>query len=204
MSESTSQLREEPLPTAVRWAQTVLHSRLRKGDIVVDATAGNGHDSLFLAQQVLPGGQLFIFDVQAEALRQTRVRLTENGVPLDAVTFLHAGHETLDTALPETLRGKVRAIMFNLGYLPGGDKQLITQPATTMIALQSSLDWLDTDGLLTVVAYPGHDGGREEALALEDWTSALPVDRFEAQKIAYLNFRPTTPFCLVVRKRVIK
>ncbi len=201
MSDAASKLRDEPLPTAVRWAQTVLQSRLHPGDIVVDATAGNGHDSLFLAQAVLPGGQLFIFDVQAEALRQARVRLSENEVPLDSVTFLHAGHETLDSALPETLRGKVRAIMFNLGYLPGGDKQLITQPATTMIALQAALEWLDTDGLLTVVAYPGHDGGREEALALEQWMAALPVDRFEAQKIAYLNFRPTTPFCLVVRKR---
>lgn len=201
MSESTSNFREEPLPTAVRWAQNLLLSRLRKGDIVIDATAGNGHDSLFLAQQVLPGGQLFIFDVQAEALRQSRVRLTENEVPLDAVTFLHAGHETLNTTLPDALRGKVRAIMFNLGYLPGGDKQLITQPATTMTALQAALDWLDKGGLLTVVAYPGHEGGREEALALEQWMGALPVDRFEAQKIAYLNFRPTTPFCLVVRKR---
>lgn len=204
MSEATSKLREEPLPTAVRWVQTVLQSRLRKGDIVVDATAGNGYDSLFLAQQVLPGGQLFIFDVQAEALRQTRVRLMENEVPLDHVTFLHAGHESLDTALPEPLRGKVRAIMFNLGYLPGSDKQLITQPATTMTALQAALKWLDTDGLLTVVAYPGHDGGREEALALEQWMAALPVERFEAQKIAYLNFRPTTPFCLVVRKKAVR
>lgn len=200
MSEP-SRLRDEPLPTAVRWAQSVLQSRLRQGDIVVDATAGNGHDSHFLARQVLPEGKLFIFDVQAEALQQTRVRLMENEVPLDHVTFLHAGHETLDRVLPEALRGKVRAIMFNLGYLPGGDKQLITQPATTMIALQAALEWLDTDGLLTVVAYPGHDGGREEALALEHWMSTLPVDRFEAQKLAYLNFRPTTPFCLVVRRR---
>lgn len=204
MSESTSALRDEPLPTAVRWAQTVLQSRLRKGDIVVDATAGNGHDALFLAQHVLPDGQFFIFDVQSEALKQTRVRLTENHVPLDRVTFIHGGHETLDTALPESLRGKVRAIMFNLGYLPGGDKHLITQPATTLMALQSALEWLDDDGLLTVVAYPGHDGGREEALALEQWMTALPVDRFEVQKMAYLNFRPTTPFCLMVKKRVAR
>lgn len=204
MSESSSTLHDEPLPTAVRWAQTVLQSRLRGGDLVVDATAGNGHDSLFLAQQVLPDGQLFIFDVQAEALRQTRVRLMENQVPLDHVTFIHAGHETLDTTLPEALRGKVRAIMFNLGYLPGGDKQLITQPVTTLMALQAALEWLDSDGLLTVVAYPGHDGGHAEALALEQWMITLPVERFEAQKMAYLNFRPTTPFCLVVRKRVAR
>jgi hypothetical protein len=91
--------------------------------------------------------------------------------------------------------------MFNLGYLPGGEKTLITRTATTLMALQQAAEWLGGDGVLTVVVYPGHEGGREEADAVERWMAALPSDRFEAQRLGYVNFKPTTPFCLAMRKR---
>lgn len=91
--------------------------------------------------------------------------------------------------------------MFNLGYLPGGDKSLITKVATTLSALQQALELLAEDGVLTAVIYPGHEGGRDEADAVERLLAALPSDQFEAQRVGYLNFRPTTPFCLAVRRR---
>lgn len=193
------------LPTAVQWSHVILGPRLRPGDSVVDATAGNGHDTVFLAQHVLPGGRVFAFDVQAAAIGQTqlKIRNPESGIrdPGHVVLF-QAGHERMEELLPPELRGTLRAVMFNLGYLPGGDKTLITGVETTLSALQQALDWLAADGVLTVVVYPGHEGGRAEAEAVGQWVAALPSDQFEVQRLGYVNFRPTTPFCLAVRKRV--
>jgi hypothetical protein len=196
---------QAPLPTAVRWSHVVLSDRLQKGDIVVDATAGNGHDTLFLAQQVLPEGRVFVFDVQAAAIESTRKRLADSNYgEADGIILIQSSHEHLSSRLPLELRGHLRAIMFNLGFLPGGDKNLITQKEGTMSALAQALEWLAEGGLLSVVAYPGHEGGRDEADAIESWMASLPSDVFEAQKMGFINFRPTTPFCMVVRKRTAK
>ncbi len=195
------------LPTAVKWSHEIVGPRLRAGDVVVDATAGNGHDTLFLAERVLPGGRVFSFDLQADAIEQTR-RAVAAHVPAYAtpgeVTLFHAGHERLAELLPADLRGRLRAVMFNLGYLPGGDKTIITKEATSLAAIRMALDWLAEDGVLTVVIYPGHEGGRQEAGAVETLLAALPSMEFEVQRLGYLNFRPTTPFCIAVRRRVGK
>ncbi len=187
----------EALPTAVRWSHALLAPRLRDGDVVVDATAGNGHDTLFLAQHVLPGGRVFVFDVQVSALEQTKSHIKKH----DAVTLIHAGHERMEEFLPPELRGGIRAFMFNLGWLPGSDKSCITRTDTTLMALRKAIDWLAEGGLITVVCYPGHDGGETEALAVEQWASHLPADSFETQKIAFLNLEGAPPRCVVLRKR---
>lgn len=192
------------LPTAVQWSHLIVGPRLRPGDFVVDATAGNGHDTLFLTQKVLPKGKVFAFDLQAQAVESTRERLAQSGfVTPDqgGISLHHAGHERMTELLPQSVRGQLRAVMFNLGYLPGGDKTVITHVDTTLTALRDALEWLACDGVLTVVVYPGHDGGRAEAGAVEQWVASLSADQFEAQRIGFMNFRPTTPFCLAVRKR---
>ncbi|MEZ0274359.1 MAG: class I SAM-dependent methyltransferase, partial [Roseimicrobium sp.] len=88
--------------------------------------------------------------------------------------------------------------------LPGGDKTIITKETTSLAAIRMALDWLAEDGVLTVVIYPGHEGGRQEAGAVENLLAALPSMEFEAQRLGYLNFRPTTPFCVAVRRRAGK
>ena len=147
---------------------------LRPGDWAVDATAGNGHDALFLAQTVGPEGRVFAFDIQSAAATATRRRLAEAGVA-ERVEVGVRGHEHLSAALPPTAQGRVRGVMFNLGYLPGGDKSLITRPETTLTALQAAAAVLEPGGRLTVVAYPGHAGGGEETAAVAHWAQeALP------------------------------
>ena len=118
------------LPSSVRWAQLILADRLRPGDVVVDATMGNGHDTLFLSQCISPGGRVFAFDVQASALEETRKR-----IPQEMSTLFHAGHETMAQNIPAELHGRIAAVMFNLGYLPGSDKTCITRTETTLAAL---------------------------------------------------------------------
>ncbi len=132
---------------------------LQPGEVAVDATVGNGHDTLFLAQQVGAQGHVYGFDIQEEALARTRRRLEEAGLR-DRVTLLQMGHEHMAEAVPAAWHGRIGAVMFNLGYLPGGsDRTCITRPQTTVPALEAALRLLRPGGVLTVVAYRGHPGG---------------------------------------------
>jgi len=151
-----------------RLAHELLTPYLSTGDIAVDATAGNGHDTLFLAQQVGPTGRVHAFDIQSSALDSTRERLRQ--AACETPLRLHpVSHAEMLHQLPTDLRGRVAAITFNLGYLPGADRQTVTHSESTLAALRQSLLLLRPGGALSVLAYRGHPGGREEALAVGDW-----------------------------------
>lgn len=184
------------LPSSVLWAQLILRDRLRPGDVVVDATMGNGHDTLFLTQCVAPGGHVYAFDVQEKALEETRKR-----VPAEATTLIHAGHETMKARLPAELHGRISAVMFNLGYLPGTDKTLITHTDTTMLAVWQTLELLKPGGILTIVVYPGHDGGADESRCVADWAAALNARHYESQHLRPINRSAAPPELWVVWKR---
>lgn len=189
------------LPSAVDWSHRLIEGRLKAGDVAVDATAGNGHDTLFLVSQVCPGGHVFAFDIQEQAITATRARLLAAGMPADAFTLIFGGHEQLTEKLPVTLKGCVRTIMFNLGYLPGSDKSVITETTRTMRAVESAIDWMSPGGLMTVVVYPGHEGGAHEARELERWASQLPTREIEVQHIRPINRSTAPPECWVFWKR---
>lgn len=151
-----------------RLAHERLAEVLQAGDLAIDATAGNGHDTLFLARQVGPRGRVCAFDIQLEALQNTARRLEAEGL-LRQVQLAHAGHQYLLEHLPDGWSGKVSAVTFNLGYLPGSDKRTITRSDATLPALAQSLQCLRPGGLLSVLAYRGHEGGQEEADAVLSW-----------------------------------
>ena len=155
-----------------------LAARLRPGDWVVDATAGNGHDTLFLARTVSPGGRVFAFDVQCRALAATRRRL-QAADPDATVTLIRAGHQRMARHLPPAARGRLAAVMFNLGYLPGADKSLVTRPDTTLAALTTAAEWLAPGGLLSILAYRHHPGGADETAAVTRWLDDLADWRIE-------------------------
>ncbi|MCB1792528.1 MAG: methyltransferase domain-containing protein [Gammaproteobacteria bacterium] len=170
-------MRRPPL-TAV--AQHAVAEVVGSGDRVVDATVGNGHDTLFLARQVAPDGRVIGFDVQPAALDATLTRLREAG--LDGVaTLLASGHEHLHDAVPAGWRGDVGAVMFNLGYLPGGDKTRITQAPTTLAALDQAAALLRAGGLLSLLVYRGHAGAADEAAAVASWVGDQ-AGRFETRR----------------------
>ncbi len=187
------------LPSAVGWAQLMMQDRLRPGDAVVDATAGNGHDTLFLARLVGEAGRVWAFDVQAAAVQESRRRLDEAGV--HNATVIHAGHETMSTHVPVAFHGRLSGIMFNLGYLPGSDKSVITRTETTITALISAVEILAPGGLLTLAVYPGHSGGADELRAITEWASALSPSGNEVQVIRPINRSASPPECWIVWKR---
>jgi SAM-dependent methyltransferase len=160
------------MPSLTQLAHEIAAGVLRPGDFAVDATAGNGHDTEFLAQAVGAWGRVVAFDVQETALAATRKRLEARGLDR-RVALVLAGHEAMAEHLPQDWRGKVGAVFFNLGYLPGGDRGKVTRGETTLRALDAAVAWLRAEGLLSVVVYPGHPGGTEEAQAVRRWLAGV-------------------------------
>ncbi|MET0025877.1 MAG: class I SAM-dependent methyltransferase [Sedimenticola sp.] len=152
-------------------------SLLRAGDCAIDATAGNGHDTLFLSRAVGESGHVIGFDIQASAIESTQLRLSENRAP-SKVTLILDSHDNMSKHIPETCRSRIRAIVFNLGYLPGSDKKIITRTEETLPAIEQALDLLKPGGLLSIMAYPGHSGGREETDRVIDLICSLEMKVF--------------------------
>lgn len=188
--------------SVLSFAHALVRERVRPGDVAVDATMGNGNDTLLLAELVGDRGRVYAFDVQQAALDATRARLHAAGVPDARATLLLRDHAELADALPADARGRVAAAMFNLGYLPGaGDPRVVTRPETTLRALDAALDMLRAGGVLCVVVYPGHEGGAEEAAAVDGWAAGLPAERFRALTYRFVHPRTPPPYVVAVEKR---
>lgn len=159
-------------------------------DIVVDATMGNGHDTLFLAKLAK---QVYAFDIQNQALEKTSQRLEEAG--LSNVNLILQGHETVDQFVTE-----VKAAIFNLGYLPSADKSIITQPQTTLEALEKLCQMLVKGGRIAIMIYYGHEGGDIERDAVLDFVSQLPQQEYTATIYRTLNQINNPPFLVMIEK----
>ncbi len=158
----------------VALAQAAVAEVLKEGAWAVDATVGNGHDTLFLARAVGAGGRVFGFDIQEPALKRSRARLGQAGL-LAQFELFHSGHEWMGQHLPEAARGRIGAVMFNLGYLPGSDKERTTALPSTLAALETALGLLAPGGRITLLAYTGHPGGAQEAEGIKRWLNHQPL-----------------------------
>ena len=159
-------------------------------DIVVDATMGNGYDTLFLAKLAK---QVYAFDIQEQALEKTSQRIQEAG--LTNVDLILQGHETVDQYVTE-----VKAAIFNLGYLPSADKSIITQPQTTLEALEKLCQVLVKGGRIAIMIYYGHEGGDIERDAVLDFVSQLPQQEYTATIYRTLNQINHPPFLVMIEK----
>lgn len=166
-----------------------------QGDSVVDATMGNGKDTLFLAELVGEEGHVYAFDVQAEAVERTRGRMQEAGYAQRA-TLILAGHETMAQHVP----GGVSAVMFNLGWLPGAQHAVTTKTETTLCAVRAALELIAPGGVVTVCIYPGHEEGTRELSALLEMASALPVREYNVLHHGFLNAAQGTPQLILIQK----
>ncbi|MGR9014726.1 MAG: class I SAM-dependent methyltransferase [Gammaproteobacteria bacterium] len=181
-------------------AHNRLRDILRPGDIAIDATVGNGHDTVFLAEQIAPSGHVYGFDIQQAAIDKTLEKFRQTGLP-DCLTLIHASHATMDAKIPVHLHGKIKAIMFNLGYLPGGDKSVITLSDSTLTALAIAARILADSGIITLLAYPGHQGGDMETDQVKHWCERLDPRQFEVNTVYSAEPKDTAPRLFVIRKR---
>lgn len=183
------------------FAHKLAGERVKPGDVAVDATVGNGNDTLFLAKAVGSKGCVYGFDIQQEALDTAGNRMTQELGEVHPAVLLLASHHQMGELLPQEAEGRVAAVMFNLGYLPGADHRTITTVDTTLPALDSSLALLRPGGIVTVVVYPGHEGGQQEADAVQTWAAALAQDRFHVLSYRFLNQKNNPPYLIAVEKR---
>ena len=191
----------------IEMAHKMLKEIIKVNDVVVDATMGNGYDTLFLAEL---GAEVYAFDVQEAALEATEIRLKNARIATQRLTkdrkilltdssvkLILAGHEFL----ADYVKKSVTAAIFNLGYLPKTDKSVITRAETTLKALEELTHQLVVGGRIAIMIYYGHEGGLEEKEAVINWVSALPQKDWEVLSYAPLNQIHTPPLLVVIERR---
>lgn len=186
------------LHNIIPFAHQCLINSIAKGDNVLDATAGNGLDTCILAQAVGENGCVWAFDIQQTALDNTAQRLAEKNLQKQ-VSLILDDHQHLE----RHIQTPISAAIFNLGYLPSGDKNISTQANSTQIAIQKSLQLLRVGGTMAVVIYGGHSAGAQERDHLLTWAQTLPQQEVDILHYQFANRPPTAPFALIFeRKRV--
>ncbi len=177
-------------------AQDVLRKHLEEGCAAADCTAGNGHDTCFLAGLCGESGHVYAFDIQASAISSSAALLEKEGLS-GRVTLIHDGHENiLLHGLPP-----LDAVMFNLGWLPGGDKSITTAWETTRRGILDSLLLLKPGGLETICVYPGHPEGANERDRLRELLSAFSPREYNVLHSVFANAGPGAPECWIIQKQ---
>jgi len=180
---------------AVTLAKYVIKDKLKSGDIAVDATCGNGYDSVLLSTIVGREGKIYCFDVQEDAIKLTEEKLI-NESALNNWVLIHDGHENLD----KYISFNVNAAIFNLGYLPKGNHEIITTPENTISAIQKLMDRLVPGGIIVIVSYYGHKGGYEEMSKLSVFVKSIDNKKYTVIKSEFVNQINCPPMLITIEK----
>ena len=181
------------LERVLSYSKTLLQKAVSEGDLVIDGTAGNGHDTLFLAKLVGQNGHVYAFDIQQSAIDATKKNLGRYGMQ---TTVILDGHEHISKYVTQ----EISAAIFNLGYLPGANHSTITRPKTTIQAIESCLNILRVGGIVVIVVYHGHEGGDIERDALMSYVSELPQSSIQVLKYDFINQVNHAPFLLALER----
>ncbi|GAE27514.1 SAM-dependent methyltransferase [Halalkalibacter wakoensis JCM 9140] len=182
------------------FARFVLENALTEGDIAVDCTVGNGHDTIFLANLVGDKGHVYGFDVQQAAIESTSRKLVERNLT-PYVTLFQEGHEQVRSLIPEKKQSKVKGAIFNLGYLPGGDKSIVTRPTSTIAAVSALLDIMPKGGTIVLVIYHGHEEGKMEKEMILSFVEQIDQRLAHVLKYDFINQVNDPPFVVAIEKR---
>ncbi|OSB12204.1 16S rRNA (cytosine(1402)-N(4))-methyltransferase [Paraclostridium bifermentans] len=176
--------------------KVLLEDVINEGDIVIDATMGNGYDTKYLAEKVGENGLVYSFDVQEEAIKSTKKRL-EKAELIDRVNLILDGHQNMDMYVNK----EVSCVMFNLGYLPRAKHQVITKPETTLEAIKKSLELLKPNGVVSIAIYTGHEGGMEECDEVFGYVSKLDQSEYSVLNCNFVNQINHPPRLIMIEKK---
>lgn len=183
------------LLNALHYSHALLKMFVKEQDHVVDATMGNGHDTLLLSQLVGVGGKVYSFDIQQAALTVTKHKL-EQAHASHNVQLIHDSH----SKIAHYVTTPISAAIFNLGYLPKGEHHITTTFNTTKLALDQLLTLLLPKGIIILVLYSGHDKGTEAQLLLEA-TQQLDQQFYNVLHYHFINQRNSPPQVIVIEKK---
>ncbi|ALC82082.1 MULTISPECIES: tRNA (mnm(5)s(2)U34)-methyltransferase [Bacillus] len=186
------------LPKILPFSKYLLELAAVPGDIVIDGTMGNGNDTLFLSTLVGKDGHVYAFDVQEQALVNTKAKLDQAAI--GNTTLFLKSHEHLTACLPEIIHGQVAAAVFNLGYLPGSDKSVTTSAASTISAVGQLLHLLKDKGIIVLVVYHGHEEGKQEKQELLAFCEGLDPRLARVMTYQYINQTNYPPFVIAIEK----
>lgn len=183
------------LSNSLAISHEIIKKVVQPGDTVVDATMGNGNDTLLLARLVGGKGRVYSFDIQEVALQNTRKKLHEAGI-MDNVELICDGHQNMDRYVPKG----IKAAMFNLGYLPKGDHRIGTKAETTIEALKKSMECLLVGGIVMMVIYYGGDSGFEEKEAVLEYVKTIDCRKFTVLVSEFVNQINCPPIAVCIEK----
>lgn len=186
------------LMSPLNYCHHLLSQIINLGDQVIDATVGNGHDTIKLAQLVGITGKVYGFDIQKTAIDETYKKALLTGL-VNQIELINDGHEKMKHHIPTDT--KIQAAVFNLGYLPKGNKSIVTLPSTTLAAIEQSLELLNVGGMVFVMVYYGHTGGVEEKDAVLSYIKTLSQDQYSVLQYGFINQKNTPPFLIAIEKR---
>lgn len=180
----------------VKIAQFLLQEKLKTAKLVVDATAGNGQDTLFMAANTPENTVVLSFDVQESAIQATQKLLSQHNL-LTKVKLYCVSHTDINHYLNKTM---IDIAMFNLGYLPGDNHRVVTKTDSTLLAVKQVIEYLNEGGVLSIVAYPGHEEGLQEEQELYKFLAVLPTKNFTVLRSNMLNHVNNPPILYIIEK----
>lgn len=161
-------------------------------NIVVDMTAGNGYDSKFILENLSPK-ILYAFDIQKEAQENTQKLLGHR----DDFKFILDSHANIDKYIKE----KIDLAIYNLGYLPRGNKNITTKASSTIESLEKLLSMINKNGKVIITVYPGHEEGLLESKRLSVYLEKLDQKDFVVLNLSYENQENSPPYIYIVGKK---
>lgn len=188
------------LQPILTFAHSILHEAIQDGDIAVDATVGNGHDTTFLCKLVGENGKVYGFDVQEIAIKRTMDQLKSQQLQTRARLF-HTGHEQLLQSIPSEDHAKIKGAVFNLGYLPKGDKSIVTHGDTTISAVKQLLSIMAEGSVIILVVYHGHPEGKQEKNQLVEFVKKIDQKEAHVAQYGFINQINHPPFIIAIEKR---
>ncbi len=181
----------------IPFAHQLLKESVDKGSVTVDATSGNGNDTLFLSELVGESGKVYAFDIQQQAIETTKALLKEK--KCHNVNLIHDSHSNVKQYLPDNT--EISGAIFNLGYLPRSNKQIITKADTTIQSIEALLEMSKKGARIVVVVYHGHEGGKEEKDAVIQFARELDQKNYGVIQYQFINHKNNPPFVVAIEKR---
>lgn len=178
---------------ALKLSHEYLKAHVKTGDVAVDATMGRGRDTLLLAQLVGAGGKVYAFDIQEDALTSTRLLLNENNITNTSL-ILDSHHKIKDYVKT------AKCVVFNLGFLPGGDHAIFSHSDTSIKAIEESLSIIPPDGFVSICSYYGGDTGFEEKDNLLNYLSSLDPKSYTVMLHSFHNRPNCPPLFIIIEK----